>query len=272
MALAVLRLLRPKQWTKGLLVFAAPLFTRLLTDPVVLRKELLAFVAVALLSSAVYILNDACDVERDRKHPTKKNRPLASGEVSLGFAAGLGIVLAAVGFGLAFSLGRGALILVGVYVALQLAYNLALKHVAVADVFLLASGYVLRAALGAAAIHVGVSGWLLFCTGALALLVGIGKRRNEFLLQTETGVETREALANYSLQGLDVLLGIAAAAAMMSYGIYSLESPTGREHPALLLTALWVSYAIFRYVYLVVVKGEGGEPESLLFRDPHILV
>src|SRR5579871_2189459 len=222
MALAVLRLLRPKQWTKGLLVFAAPLFTRLLTDPVVLRKELLAFVAVALLSSAVYILNDACDVERDRKHPTKKNRPLASGEVSLGFAAGLGIVLAAVGFGLAFSLGRGALILVGVYVALQLAYNLALKHVAVADVFLLASGYVLRAALGAAAIHVGVSGWLLFCTGALALLVGIGKRRNEFLLQTETGVETREALANYSLQGLDVLLGIAAAAAMMSYGIYSL--------------------------------------------------
>ena len=272
MALAVVRLLRPKQWTKGLLVFAAPLFTRRLTDVHVLQKECIAFVAIALLSSAVYILNDACDVERDRRHPTKNKRPLASGEVSIKFAAGLGIVLAIAGFALSYYLGRGALILVGVYAGLQIAYNLVLKHVAVADVFLLASGYVLRAALGAAAIHVAVSGWLLFCTGALALLVGIGKRRNEFQLQTETGVETREALANYSLQGLDLMLAIAAAAAMMSYGIYSLESSTGRLHPGLMLTCLWVSYAIFRYVYLVVIRGEGGEPETLLFRDPHMLV
>src|SRR5579863_6740578 len=232
MALAVVRLLRPKQWTKGLLVFAAPLFTRLLTNAEVLEKACIAFVAIALLSSAVYILNDACDIERDRRHPTKSKRPLASGEVSLKFAAVLGVVLAIAGLGHAFYLGRGALIIVGVYAALQVAYNLWLKHVAVADVFLLASGYVLRAALGAAAIHVAISGWLLFCTGALALLVGIGKRRNEFQLQTETGVETRESLTTYSLQGLDVMLAIAAAAAMMSYGIYSIESPTGRQYPA----------------------------------------
>ncbi|MHB8637141.1 MAG: decaprenyl-phosphate phosphoribosyltransferase [Fimbriimonadaceae bacterium] len=272
MSLAVVRLLRPKQWTKGLLVFAAPLFTRRLTDPIDLKKELVAFFAIALLSSAVYILNDACDVERDRRHPTKRQRPLASGAVSLVVASSLGVLLALIGFGMSVYLGRSAIVLVGVYVGLQVAYNVALKHVAVADVFLLASGYVLRAALGAAAIHVAISGWLLFCTGSLALLVGIGKRRSEFQLQVETGIETREALSNYSLQGLDLMLTVAAAAAMMSYGIYSIESPTGRQYPALLLTCLWVSYAIFRYVYLVVVKGEGGEPETLLFRDPHILV
>lgn len=272
MALAVVRLLRPKQWTKGLLVFAAPIFTRLLGDAHVLQKECIAFVAIALLSSAVYILNDACDVERDRRHPSKNKRPLASGEVSLKFASVLGVVLAIAGFALAYWLSLGAFVLVCVYAGLQVAYNLWLKHVAVADVFLLASGYVLRAALGAAAIHVGVSAWLLFCTGSLALLVGIGKRRNEFQLQTETGVETREALNQYSLQGLDLMLTIAAAAAMMSYGIYCLDSSTGRLHPALILTSLWVSYAIFRFVYLVVVKGEGGEPETLLFRDPHMLV
>jgi 4-hydroxybenzoate polyprenyltransferase len=272
MAVAVVRLLRPKQWTKGLLVFAAPLFARRLTDPTDLKKECIAFVAIAFLSSAVYVLNDACDVDRDRRHPTKCKRPLASGEVSLTLAAALGILLAVTGFGMAYWLGRSALVLVGIYAGLQVAYNIRLKHVPVADVFLLASGYVLRAALGAAAIHVAISGWLLFCTGSLALLVGIGKRRSEFQLQAETGVETRESLSNYSLQGLDVMLTMAAAAAMMSYGIYSIESPTGGKHPALLLTCLWVTYAIFRYVYLVVVKGEGGEPETLLFRDPHILV
>ena len=169
MALAVVRLLRPKQWTKGLLVFAAPLFTRLLTNVDVLQKECVAFFAIAFLSSAVYILNDAFDIERDRRHPTKSKRPLASGEVSLKLAAGIAIVLAIAGFAMCYWLGRGALVLVGIYAGLQIAYNLVLKHVAVADVFLLASGYVLRAALGAAAIHVAISGWLLFCTGSLAL-------------------------------------------------------------------------------------------------------
>jgi 4-hydroxybenzoate polyprenyltransferase len=272
MAFAVLRLLRPKQWTKGLLVFAAPLFTGRITEPAAIRACLIAFVGIALLSSAVYVLNDACDRERDRNHPIKKNRPLASGAVSMPVAAAVGIVCAVLGFGACATLGRGAIATVGVYAALQVGYNLALKHVAVADVFLLASGYVLRAALGAAAIHVGVSGWLFLCTGFLALLVGIGKRRSEFTLQAETGVTTREALAHYSREGLDAMLTIAAAAAAMSYGIYSLQSPTAHEHPGLVLSAVWVVYAIFRYVYLVIVKGEGGEPESLLLKDPHILI
>src|SRR5580700_9339942 len=115
MTLAVVRLLRPKQWTKGLLVFAAPLFTRLLTDPNVLRRECLAFVAIAMLSSAVYILNDACDVERDRRHPSKNKRPLASGEVSIPFAATLGVILAVAGLGLSWYLGRSAFVLNSVY-------------------------------------------------------------------------------------------------------------------------------------------------------------
>ncbi len=268
----LLKLLRPKQWTKGLLVFAAPLFTHQITKSASMIADTLAFVAIALLSSAVYVHNDACDRERDRRHPTKKNRPLASGAVSMPVGVTVGIICALVGFGICYHLGRGALIIASIYCVLQVLYNLWLKHVAVADVFLLASGYVLRAALGAAAIHVAVSGWLLFCTGMLALLVGIGKRRAEFQMQVETGIQTREALDSYSLPGLDLMLTMAGASAMMSYGIYSIESPTAHEHPGLIVTCIWVFYAVFRYLYLVVVKGKGDEPETLLFRDPHILV
>lgn len=270
--MAFWRLLRPRQWIKGLLVFAAPLFTGRLQDPHALVRELFAFVAIALVSSSVYVLNDICDKDRDRIHPVKKNRPIASGSISMASAEFLGLVCLGCGVAIATYLGRGSLLIIGVYVLLQLAYNFALKRVPVADVFLLSSGYVLRAALGAAAIHVAVSAWLLFCTGALALLVGIGKRRSEFELQEESGLVTRESLADYTGQGLDAMLIIAAAASAMSYGIYSINSLTARKHPGLIATTIWVFYAVFRYVYLVVVKGEGGEPETLFVRDPHILI
>lgn len=271
MTSAAIRLLRPRQWSKGLLVFAALLFTRSFTDASLLGKALLAFVAMSLVSSAVYVLNDLRDIERDRSHPVKQNRPLASGSVTAGVAWGLFLVCLLVGLGLGLAVGTGALGILLVYLALQVVYNLGLKHQPVADVFTVALGFILRAVLGAAAIEVLVSPWLLFCTGALALLLGFAKRRNEFILQGDQRHTSREALALYNRPTLDAMVMISAAGATMSYGIYAVESPTAHEHPALVATCLFVFYGIYRYVYLTFSRDEGGEPENLLFRDPHLM-
>jgi 4-hydroxybenzoate polyprenyltransferase len=268
--LPVIRLLRPKQWTKGLLVFAALLFARGYTDPTKVSKSLIAFAAIALVSSAVYVLNDLFDAERDRLHPKKKFRPIASGQVGRTTATVLIVACTTGGIGLCALLGTDSMAIVGTYILLQIAYNLVLKRQPVADVFCLSLGFVLRAALGAAAINVAISGWLLFCTGALALLLGFGKRRHEWLLQGEDRGRSREALAGYNKETLEAFLLIAAASAVMSYGIYSVESPTARQFPSLILSSAFVFYGIYRYVYLLLATNEGGEPEVLMFKDPHL--
>lgn len=269
---SVIRLLRPKQWTKGFLVFAALLFTRSYTDEAQVVRALLAFVAMAVISSAVYVFNDLMDVRRDRAHPVKRNRPIASFQVSVSAAICLMVLCLALGLGLAWYLGRASLGVVLAYLLLQGAYNLGLKRQPVADVFALSFGFVLRAALGAAAIHVTLSGWLLFCTGALALLLGFGKRRHEFILQGDQRGESRESLTVYTRSALDAMLLVAASGAAMSYGIYSIESATARKYPGLVVTSVFVCYGICRYLFLLLAKDEGGEPESLVFRDPHMIV
>jgi 4-hydroxybenzoate polyprenyltransferase len=266
-----LRLLRPHQWTKGLLVFAALLFTRSFTDLHRLEETVEAFFAIAMLSSAVYVFNDLLDAPRDRMHPTKRKRPIASGEVTVPQAIALLIVCLGLGIGLSVPLGVPVLAVVGCYLALQLAYNFGLKRQPVADVFCIASGFVLRAALGAAAIHVAISGWLLFCTGALALLLGFGKRRHEFLLQGEDRGRSRESLESYTREALDAMILTAAASAAMSYGIYSVDSPTAHQFPGLILTAPFVFYGIYRYLWLIFGRNEGGEPEMLLLHDRHVI-
>lgn len=265
------KLIRPKQWSKGFLVFAAPLFAQRLWDPVDFGKTLLAFAAMALVSSAVYVLNDLLDVERDRAHPVKRNRPIASGAVSPSIARAAILFLVAAGLTLGILLGRSAFAILVTYLLIQVAYNARLKHMAVADVFCLSLGFVLRAALGAAAVKVGISGWLLFCTGALALMLGFGKRRHEWHTQGELRTSSREALGGYTQTLLDACLLMAASGAAMSYGVYSIESPTARAHPALIFSALFVFYGIYRYIYLVLATNEGGEPENLVFRDKHMV-
>lgn len=267
----ILRLLRPKQWTKNLLVFAALLFTRKYLEPEAVRLALMAFAAMCLVSSATYVFNDLKDRERDLRHPIKKKRPLASGAVSVGVALPLGVLLLGGGLLVGTLLGKGVLTILGVYIFLQVIYNLGLKHVPVTDVFILSLGFVLRASLGAAAISVAISGWLLFCTGALALLLGFGKRRQEFIAQGESRADTREALGGYTKAALDALVLMSATGSAMCYGVYSVESPTARLYPTLILTSPFVFYGITRYVFLVFSKEEGGEPETLLFRDPHLL-
>lgn len=267
----LIALLRPKQWTKGLLVFAALFFTAKFKDAGAVAIAFQAFFAIALVSSAVYIFNDARDVERDRAHPKKKTRPLASGAVTLPIAYVAMAVCLAAGFGLAIAINDRVVVVLVAYLALQLVYNFGLKAVPVADVFLIASGFVLRAALGAAALDVRISGWLLLCTGSLALMLGFGKRRHEFILQGNERATSRESLAGYTKPALDAMLIAAATGAALCYGIYSIESSTARSHPALISTSIWVTYGIFRYIFLVLSQDEGGEPENLLFKDRHIL-
>jgi 4-hydroxybenzoate polyprenyltransferase len=269
--LDLVRLLRPKQWTKNLLVFAAPLFVSDQLEPGVLSKSLLAFAAMCLASGAVYAFNDLVDVERDRAHPKKGDRPIASGRVGPAAAGALGAVALLGGLALAGAVGAKSLVVVLVYVGLQAIYVLGAKRIPVTDVFLIGTGFVLRAALGAIAIQVQISAWLLLCTGALALLLGFGKRRSEFVLQGEARAASRESLGAYSRQALDVLVTACATVAAICYGIYAVESQTAKSHPALILSSVFVFYGICRYLFLAFGADEGGEPETLLLTDVHLI-
>lgn len=268
----LLVLLRPKQWSKNLLVFAAPLFTGGISHADKLVPALLAFASLCLASSSIYVINDLLDVERDRQHPKKSKRPIASGAVAPGLAMAIVPILIVGALALAWQASVSATILVGCYLALHSTYNLGMKHTAVADVFAISLGFVLRAVVGAAAIDVSISGWLLFCTGALALMLGYGKRRQEFISKGEERGLTRESLNQYSVKALDALLTMSATAAGLAYGVYAINSKTAQHYPALVLTALPVIYGISRYVLVAFTQDEGGEPESLLFSDRHILL
>ncbi len=268
----MLKLLRPKQWSKNVFVFAALLFTRSYSNPYQVKLALLAFAAMCLLSSATYVFNDIVDVERDRNHPKKMNRPLASGAVPMSIAIVLGLMCLLAGLFIAWNVSRGVLFAALIYLGLQLAYNFGLKRVPIADVFILALGFVLRAAVGAVAIHVQISGWLLFCTGSLALLLGFGKRRHEFMIQGEERGRSRESLVGYSQMVLDAFVILSAGGAAMCYGIYSLESKTAKQFPMLVLSSIFVIYGICRYVLLVFSSGEGGEPESLVVSDVQMII
>lgn len=268
---ATLLLLRPKQWTKNLLVFAAALFTGTFTADA-LRLCGLAFIAMCLASSAIYVFNDIQDAEKDRTHPRKKHRPIASGAVSKALATVIGAVALLGSLAVSIQLGIGVTTGVLGYIALQSAYNIGLKAIPITDVFVIAIGFVIRAVLGALALNVVISGWLFFCTMFLALMLGFSKRRDEFLRMGEMGVGSRTSLRHYSQPVLDLMVGLFAGASMLSYGIYSIESQTAKAHPSLILTALFVTYGICRYLYLVFHASQGEEPETILLTDPHIII
>lgn len=265
----LLKLLRPKQWTKNLLVLAAPIFAAKITEMDSLARAGLALLAMCLMSSATYVFNDLFDIERDQAHPTKQNRPLASGAVSVGAALLLGGACFMVALGIGFALNRSSGILLCSYAVLQFFYNFGLKRAPIADVFTIALGFIVRAMLGAAAVWVPISGWLLFCTGALALMLGFAKRRHEFML-SDRGA-SRESLQGYSKAALDALVTVSASGAAISYGIYTLDSQTAQRYPSIVVTSLFVFFGIARYLLLVFGHDEGGEPADLLVGDRYLL-
>jgi 4-hydroxybenzoate polyprenyltransferase len=262
-------LLRPSQWLKNLLVFAALIFSLHLFVTESVARALLAFASFCLLASASYVMNDIHDAERDRLHPIKCLRPIAARRISAQSAMVLAAALAAAGFSVALSLGSGFSQIAVAYAALQICYSFAMKDVVILDVMAIAAGFVLRAVGGGVAIDVFVSPWLVICTFLLALFLGFSKRRHEVVLLEGAAGAHRETLREYSPYFLDQMISVVTASTVLAYAIYTV-SPEVREKlhtDSLYLTIPFVLYGIFRYLYLVHQREGGGNPTRELLTD-----
>jgi 4-hydroxybenzoate polyprenyltransferase len=265
----VLRLLRPRQWIKNLLLFAALVFAEQLFEPRAVGLACLAFVAFCLASSSVYVVNDLVDAERDRQHPEKRRRPIAAGEVAPRSAALLAALLTAAALAAAFWIGRGFGAAAVVYLGLSHFYTLAGKNVVVLDVMLVAAGFVIRAVAGALAIHVPYSDWFVLCTLFLAMFIAFSKRRAELVAVGSGAPRSRPVLALYSEGSLAAFTATSMAAAVISYSLYVQDA---HDESALLpFTVPFVIFVILRY-HLLVERGALGEkPEEAIFRDRALL-
>jgi 4-hydroxybenzoate polyprenyltransferase len=285
---ALLRAMRPRQWVKNLALFVGIVFAHRLLSLPVFERAVIAFVTFCLASSAIYLLNDLLDLENDRQHPVKSKRPLASGALPVSWAVmAMGIlVLACAGLiALIFFIpitgqpdifagyGGASLLFaltVATYLILMVLYSARLKHVVLLDVFIIASGFVLRILAGTVVLPVVISPWLYLVTILLSLFLALNKRRNELVLLQGEASNHRQILNEYSLPLLDQMITIVTAATLMAYSLYTFQSSTGNHH--LMITIPFVLYGMFRYLYLVHMRMEGGSPEEVLLRDRHMLV
>ena len=264
----LLRTARPKQWLKNVLVFAAPGAAAVLDQGRELGLTLIAFVAFCLASSGVYFWNDLLDVEADRKHPTKRDRPIASGDIPLAAAKAVSLVLPLAALGVAALTGRWQTVaVVGVYLAVNLAYNLGLKHVPVVDLVAVASGFVLRAGAGAVAVDVPMSRWFVLVTTFGSLFIVVGKRYAE-LNELGTGAGTRSTLDTYTVGYLRILLSVSCGSALLSYCVWAFETSaeSASDFPYYELSIVPMLTALFRYL-LVLEQGGGGAPEEVFAHD-----
>jgi 4-hydroxybenzoate polyprenyltransferase len=261
--------LRPGQWTKNLFVFAALVFSR----GVLIRPSLLSAVAAFLvfcgLSGSMYLANDVHDRTEDRQHPLKKLRPIAAGRIApsaaIAWAAGLAVAALAAAFALRPLFG----VVAAAYIVLMIAYTVLLKNVVILDVFLIAAGFVLRVVAGGVAVGVALSSWLIICTTLLALFIALGKRRHEIVLLEGAAARHRPVLEEYSPYLLDQMISVVTASTVIAYILYTVSEETVRKFGTtnLIFTTPFVLYGIFRYLYLVHHKGQGGSPEELILRD-----
>lgn len=270
----LVRLLRPHQWIKNGFVFVGLLFGHAWSDSHRLSLALLAFAAFCLASSAVYVLNDIVDREQDRRHPKKKDRPLASGAVSVQAALVLGAVCLGSALALAFAVGGALLAFIGGYLLLNVAYTHRLKHVVILDVFIIASGFMLRLLAGTVGVGIAPSHWLLLCGLMLTLFLGFAKRRAELNVLMEASHGHRRVLEHYSAGMLDQLITIAASATVIAYSLYTVSPDTVAMHGTswLIATVPFVLYGLMRYLYLLHRRGGGGDPASELLGDKHLLL
>jgi 4-hydroxybenzoate polyprenyltransferase len=272
-AYGLLRTLRPKQWHKNVLVFMALVFDEKLTNWPLLGKTILAFILFCMISSTVYIINDLADLEKDKQHPKKKRRALPSGQLKPWFAVVGAVVILAICVPLSFWLDVvfGAIVLT--YFLLNLAYSFALKHMVIVDVMVLAAGFVLRVAAGAMVAEAErFSPWLYVCTIFLALFLAIGKRRHELVLLAEGANSHRKILDEYSVGFLDEMNHLVTTGAIVSYSLYTFSAVNLPQNHAMMLTIPFLIYFVFRYLYLIHVKGEGGAPDTLVYTDMPLLL
>lgn len=263
--------MRPKQWTKNALVFAALVFSDRLFEVDAVFQVLLAFAAFCMASSAVYLLNDLRDRESDRSHPVKRFRPIAAGLVPAEHATVMAVILAAGAAGVSFALDPVFTAIIAGYVLLNITYSLYLKHMVIVDVFSISAGFVLRAAGGAVVLDVPISPWLYVCTVVLALFVGFGKRRHELTLLEGDAGSHRKNLDDYSAALLDQFIVVTAGATVMAYSLYTFVAENLPENHLMMVTIPFVLYGIFRYLFLVHERQEGGAPEQLILSDVPLL-
>lgn len=272
-----LRALRPKQWTKNVVVFAAFVFA--LGDPrqhlgfSALWAALLTAFLFCLVSSAIYLINDIRDIQADRLHPIKRHRPIASGDLKIPAAVALALVLLVIGLAGAARLSPRLLAVLGGYVGLQIVYSFALKQIALVDLFVIAAGFVLRALAGAVALDVQISPWLLLCTLLLALFLALCKRRHEKVVLADLANETRASMDHYDEKLLDQLIAIVSAATILCYSLYTLWPDTIEKFgtPYLGFTIPLVIIGLFRYLDLVYRHEKGDRPEHILLTDLPLL-
>lgn len=274
MLINLIKLARPKQWVKNGVLLAALVFAGTIGDSKSVELAIGAMAIFCLLSSSIYTLNDLVDRDKDRQHPIKRNRPIASGKVSVALAIAMVIVLAAAGLGAAFLISPNFLVISASFMLLNGLYSFLLKNIVIVDVMTLALSFVVRAYAGAVAIDVPASKWMLINTLLLALFLGFGKRRHELvLLENEAGAH-RASLSHYSPYLLDQLIGVTTASVVVMYMLYSFSTEVSQKLKAenLFLTIPFVVYGIFRYLYLIHRQEKGGNPTRVLFTDRPILL
>lgn len=273
MLVGLLKSMRPRQWSKNAFVFVALFFDRKILDPASVVATLIAFALLCMMSSAVYLMNDLVDIENDRQHPVKKNRPLPAGELSPTLAGVTAAILALASLIIGYIVSVELAFILLLYLLSQVAYTFWLKHVVLLDVLIVAAGFILRIAAGVAVIDVErFSPWLYVFGGFLALFMALGKRRHELVLLGADAANHRSILEDYNLDLIDRLQGIVTTSAVVAYSLYTFLAEGLPENHAMMLTIPFVLYGIFRYLYLIHVRGEGGAPEDILLRDRSLQV
>ncbi len=268
--------MRPQQWTKNLVIFAALIFSKHLFVLPDLLNTVGAFVLFCFVSGSLYIFNDISDIEKDKLHPRKRKRPIAAGELAVGTASTMAAIFLSVSMVLSFLLSPVFGANLAAYAVIVTSYTYFLKRVVILDVILIATGFVLRATSGAMLIRVDFSPWLIICTFLLALFLAIAKRRNEILVLERQGTmsDHRRVLRDYSLPLIDQMTAVTSASTLIAYALYTFDERTVKVFgtSSLGFTIPFVIYGIFRYLYLVHQKEEGGSPEMVLLTDRGILL
>ncbi len=265
---ALIKTMRPRQWLKNLLVYAPLFFDSKALELESLLRTTVAFLLLCLMSGAIYIMNDLVDMDNDRQHPTKRNRPLAAGELNPNLARAVAVILVVSSLlaGFYLSIGFGFVLLA--YFLVQVAYSFYLKNIVLLDALTVSAGFILRVAAGVAVIQVErFSPWLYVCTGFLALFIALGKRRQELILLGQEAGNHREILNEYTVDLIDRLIAIVTTSAVVAYSLYTFLAEGLPENNLMMLTIPFVLYAVFRYLYLIHVRHEGGAPEEIFLRD-----
>ena len=264
----LLKAMRPRQWTKNGFIFFALIFDKQLFSPGPFLRTLEGFFLFCLISSAVYLFNDMADIEGDRQHPEKKNRPLASGALPVGIAFGAAVVLSLVALLVGYLLAPVFAGILGIYLTLNILYSLWLKHIPILDVLIISSGFVLRVAAGVALITVErFSPWLYMITILFSLYIGLGKRRAEMNLLEQGAGAYRKVLDGYTIPLLDQYITIVSGMTIIAYSLYTFSAPNLPVNHSMMLTIPFVVYGIFRYLQLIQTGHAAGAPDEVALKD-----